>query len=74
MFDDFYAVLAATQNNNFNVCFRPEADVRNWLLFNPSGTFFYYKGSWIRSHCGASLIEPLGSMPVFFYRRYHGRG
>ena len=33
-----------------------------------------YKGSWVRSHYGASLSEPSGTMPEFFVGDLHGRG
>jgi len=33
-----------------------------------------YKGSWVRSHYGASLSEPSGTLPEFFVGDLHGRG
>jgi len=33
-----------------------------------------YKGSWVRSHYGASLSEPTGTPPEFFVGDLHGRG
>ncbi|XOF33988.1 MAG: sulfatase-like hydrolase/transferase [Candidatus Electrothrix sp. YB6] len=33
-----------------------------------------YKGSWVRNHYGASLIEPPGTMPEFFVGDLYGRG
>jgi len=33
-----------------------------------------YKDSWVRSHYGDSLSEPLGTKPEFFVGDLHGRG
>jgi len=33
-----------------------------------------YKDSWVRSHYGASLSEPPGTLPEFFVGDGHGRG
>jgi glucan phosphoethanolaminetransferase (alkaline phosphatase superfamily) len=33
-----------------------------------------YKGSWVRSHYGASLSEPSDTIPEFFVGDLHGRG
>jgi len=33
-----------------------------------------YQGSWVKSHYGASLSEPSGTLPEFFVGDLHGRG
>jgi hypothetical protein len=33
-----------------------------------------YKDAWVRSHYGASLMEPPGTLPEFFAGDVHGRG
>jgi hypothetical protein len=46
----------------------------HFQIFSSLLRFAGYNGSWVRTHYGASLSDPPGTLPEFFVGDLHGRG